>query len=1798
MNEPSQPADRDRRVDEILAAYLEAVAAGQALDRNELFRRHPELAPELRAFFADHDALKQLARPGKPIADTPLRARVDGDAPTLAPGEVAPPSARLGMIRYFGDYELLEEIARGGMGVVYKARQVKLNRLVAVKMILAGQLAGEADVHRFHSEAEAAANLKHPHIVAIHEVGEHEGQHYFSMDYIDGSSLADLVRENPLPARRAARYVAQVAEAIHYAHEKGTVHRDLKPSNVLIDANDEPHVTDFGLAKRLTGGSDLTGTGQVLGTPSYMPPEQAAGKRGEVGPLSDVYSLGAILYELLAARPPFRAETPLDTVLQVLGSEPASPRLLNVNVPKDLETICLKCLHKEPRRRYASAAELAEDLNRFLNDEPIHARPVGPVERLWRWSLRQRRGVLIGAIAAAAAAILVVVGLLSWNLYQQSQLGQFSLQTDGPPLVAEVLDDQDQQVIKPFRVPTVLPVELPAGSYRVRLSGTDLMSETFQLLVEAGGKHEFNVNLNDRQLWDPIPIKQGEEVHVVELAGKADIVSRERTEQGISLRRLDGATAKPIWQKTLAPGTLPEVLVGRPIPTRPSPFWLRAPEKPGEWWAGEWSRLLGVWSAPSTLQIQADLNGDDTRDLVWAVGDDVMSWLLAISGKDGSVLWLFRVPERGSRLVGQPAILDIDGDGTPDLLTTWVAGDHAWIEAISGKGHPLWKYDLDRQWLKEVNNKLRQVAAPVKAGDTNLIVLIVGKQLIGLDLSGKPAWPAHDLGVLPRKPPQFVDLDGDGHADLLFLSDGPQLTAISLKTRTKMWQVSITGILDAEPVEAYPAQWRATPPNWPYVVDLDGDGKLEVVVEAITPSAKVVQADFTGWIGLEVLDGATGKVRWSRQLFDRAPWWNWAGKEDMRIKGFLAGPDLDGDGHKELIVASVSQLEGEWVPVSLSDTARSRRFLFVDVLSGKDGHSVSCWRKPVIAEGGFDLHRLALWQAGVDGQRELLVSSRSRPVNTGYYVYHNLDVVSLATGKLSHSVSLPKDGRGEHDCRLADLNGDGIPDLYYTRQTASNVFRLFAIKGTPPEAWRRLGKPDPAQDYDRDGHAELVEADPSQWAEPVKLISGKDGRLLSRIGIDWDAKMGSMEERRHFPPLPFGDLDGDKVADLLVTEKCILWGQRGFIDTFGDEPTHWPFPLQAISGGTGKKLWEAQPIPAPPLGKMPQHRLQPLAVVCHDLERTGRPEVICPYVLHGFEKGGVGIHFGVAVFAGDSGRLRWQQSIRDNHLPDLRGYIEDGLNLRMAGEFADLDGDRCPDLVFATPVSTEKDKWGCELVALSGRDGKVLWRHTLSRPISGFPNSWHEELPVPVVADLDGDGVPEVVVVDGTSIKDGNGGTNYTLLALDGRTGKPKWNWSWRSIITWYTGLKTPTPLVANLSSDGRRHVGLQIQEGNQQGNDWTIVLLDSTGQATRFGTMQTGLVQCHDLDGDSKDELLLIRNGKLQALKPVSGGRQPPEKVVWERPLPSIGFEFLEIQPAQRGKPAYVVIAEGDSVLGLDGRTGKPAWRGLRDVGSPVALPPLRATDSGELPRLTSRSGDRTVSRMLLPTDPEGHCLPISGRICPPATLEDDPRLLRHVLFGAQTGPQETLVLRRVIHEALLGLLGLALPGWLVIRALRQRPLTWRVLWTFASAFAIMFVVYELFTRLPLLANFIPKEGAGPTLSEAERKPLPMFLKALAGLCTFALPYLLFVWIKHRCWRRLVLLFAAILVLALITLTFPVWSAIRQLEPGVQLSWRGWWILLLPCYFVPATIAVLLTVFGPLGRAFWRRVRGRAPNP
>jgi serine/threonine protein kinase len=362
-------------------------------------------------------------------------------------------------------YEILGELGRGGMGVVYKARQLGLERLVALKMILNGIQAGPKELARFRAEAAAIARLQHPNIVQIYDVGEAAGRPYFVLEYVPGGSLAEHLQGAPQPVRAAAGLVETLARATHAAHAHGVIHRDLKPANILLKdegegARDEPaglsplasrlaslvpRITDFGLAK--CAGSDAeapgfpgpTVTGELLGTPNYMAPEQAMVPRQPVGPAADVYALGAILYELLTGRPPFTGGTPLATVLQVLHNEPVSVTSLQPNVPRDLETICLKCLRKEPRKRYASALELAEDVRRFLRDEPIQARPVRPVEKLWRWMRRHplSAGLLATGLLGPVAA-LIALSLLSARLVRSSALESSAQQ-------AELLEEANRE---------------------------------------------------------------------------------------------------------------------------------------------------------------------------------------------------------------------------------------------------------------------------------------------------------------------------------------------------------------------------------------------------------------------------------------------------------------------------------------------------------------------------------------------------------------------------------------------------------------------------------------------------------------------------------------------------------------------------------------------------------------------------------------------------------------------------------------------------------------------------------------------------------------------------------------------------------------------------------------------------------------------------------------------------------------------------------------------------------------------------------------------------------------------------------------------------------------------------------------------------------------------------------------------------------------------------------------------------------------------------------------------------------
>jgi serine/threonine protein kinase len=474
------PGDRESRLDEIVLAYLKARETDPNLDQQAWIDRNPELQGELADFFHDQDRIERLAA----ILHSLTEATQTASDVTIAWDDPAASRAAFHSrsLQTLGDYDLIEKLGKGGMGVVYKARQRSLKRVVALKMILAGSLARAEERLRFRTEAEAVARLQHPNIVQIYEVGEMDGCPFFSLEYVEGGSLAARIDGTPQPPRSAAQLVRILAETMHFAHEQGVIHRDLKPANILLTLPGGPRpgagkskdtlspstnswpqasvpkITDFGLAKQLDDDSGQTVGGSILGTPSYMSPEQAAGQTHLVGAVSDVYGLGAVLYELLTGRPPFKAASPFETMKQVERDDPVAPTLLQPKLDRDIETICLKCLQKNPQRRYESAAALADDLQRYLEGRPIKARPILNTVKFWRLC-RRHPGTSISLSLVLASLLVLMAVIAGYNRRLREDNRQLQM-----ALTKQVADRIDSDLLQIMRVPTVMATTLSVRS--------------------------------------------------------------------------------------------------------------------------------------------------------------------------------------------------------------------------------------------------------------------------------------------------------------------------------------------------------------------------------------------------------------------------------------------------------------------------------------------------------------------------------------------------------------------------------------------------------------------------------------------------------------------------------------------------------------------------------------------------------------------------------------------------------------------------------------------------------------------------------------------------------------------------------------------------------------------------------------------------------------------------------------------------------------------------------------------------------------------------------------------------------------------------------------------------------------------------------------------------------------------------------------------------------------------------------------------------------------------------------------
>ncbi|MBI3865392.1 MAG: protein kinase [Planctomycetia bacterium] len=1510
-----QPIETASGLVSVLDRYLAELQAGKAPDKAQLLAEHPDLARQLEDCLAGIEFVHRTAK-----------------SPATAPTQL-------------GDFRIIREVGRGGMGVVYEAEQQSLKRKVALKVLRFGVTADPEVMQRFQREAETVAHLHHTNIVPIHAVGCEQGVHYYAMQFIEGQSLAAVAQElqqneGAPPAtlekfHEISGWMLQAAEALAHAHQRGVIHRDIKPSNLILDPEGTVWLTDFGLAKRADEVT-LTAAGILMGTPRYMSPEQAAAATQPIDHRTDIYSLGATLYELATGKPVFDSQTPQGVITQILNAEPVAPRVIQGKLPRDLETIILKCLAKEPARRYQQARDLADDLRAFLENRPIRARRANLAERLARWSRKHRRSTAVSAVTAAASVLVIVGTYLGWSAYQESLLGQLLLKTDGPSLVAEVLDDNDEPIMPGFPVPTPQPVTLRAGTYRVRLSGSGQLSETWQMDVERGRTKEFPVKLLDRLVGPPIEIGGTDAPLLTELNGQTHFLYR----AGRAWRLTNGATLAPAWPRDLT--QYPEKPEDAPVPK--------------SYVSGAWHDLLQVSSmsygsetgnSPGLAQPAADVDGDGRDDLIFA--SRVSPSLVAVSGKEGKVLWWYRAlpnfpaghdvdqdpielknSAENAGIIGQPIVLNLDGE--PTVIAIYVShsthlvtrsgkdltsGRSFYVEAVAARtGMRVWRTAIDLPELATtyVGDLVKLVSAKpevVQLQGRSTIALTINTKCFGFDVkSGTSLWTAYDLGSRPVQAPQFTDLDGDGQTDALFLyrkskdSEELALRAVALHDRQTLWERSFLrpGYLQHD-------EWHAPGDDVALAADLDGDGKTEVAVPVKDDWSKHGKH----WFGVQVLDGVTGNPRWERRVWTM-PFAQSAGSGGGTPLRMLVGPDLNGDRHRELFVASFG---------STLNYPQEDHYLQVEALSGQGGEIL--WRRRLkIVPHTNSLERqggLQWWQADDNGWPHLVV-----PINGGGGQPMTY-ILAAASGRLAHilpEVSAPQ---------VADVNSDGIPDLYHVA-SGQGSRRLTVIKGLPPVEWRRPVNWLSAGDYDGDGTPDFREWTTGEFSEShLAARSGASGRMLWQTRVQPDSNSST---RRCTLDI---DVDGDRTPDIVLLEQITT--QRG-VGT----------AISAISGRDGHHLWTApefglQSGSTSSSGGGP-HREYSYPMLDHrDLDGDGRPEILI--AAHIDHANGIVL----AALSNAEGRLLWKIPIVTG------GYTGESLIDRNI--WHDLNGDGVLDIVLWAPKSINEHgvHIGSELRAFSGRDGQPLWKEAAQ---TAFEWAWW---PRTAIGDLDNDGVPEVVITS----HDYKG--QNELLVVNGGDGQKKWNWS--GSLGGYDSLWPP--VLVDAAGDRQRLICLGVQEQSPTGSSTNIVVFNPQGEI-RHRIPVGWLVPAYawgalDVDGDGKEELLFVHDSHLHA------HRLSDNSDLWKRPIDSYWLRLTDFRPGAKDQQGTLVAWSDRTAIGLNAATGASTWRCEVPRPDPYQLVADLSFEEngGELPVVVSHSAQfvNTLVQRAWPTTGAG---------------------------------------------------------------------------------------------------------------------------------------------------------------------------------------------------------------------------------
>lgn len=1526
---------------QILDSYFEALKTGAAPTESQLLAQYPKLATQLKSCL---DSIRWLHA----ARQTKL------DFETL------------------GDFRLLRQIGQGGMGTVYEATQLSLNRRVAIKVLDKSPVTQTDAAERFAREAATVASLHHTNIVPIFYVGDHEGTRYYAMQYIDGDDLSKSISSSeklPSPTT-VAKWAVQATEALQHAHQRRVIHRDVKPSNLILDKEGRLWLTDFGLARK-TDDVTLSITGALLGTPRYMSPEQTSPGSQPIDQRSDIFSLGATLYQLLCGHAPFDGDSTFEVISNIQYSEPTPLRIHRPEIPRDLETIILKCLEKLPEKRYQTAAELLWDLQAFQNGRAIRARRATFVQTTVRWTKQNRQRIVSSSVAATLTAAATLAVALTFQAFHSWNLSGVRLDAINAPLVATFVDSagniQSRQTL-----PMQSIVELKGDDYKVEVAGVGALSNTFDLeLIPGFSENLQTVSLSDQWLKQPVAIQS--EAQIVDLDSTHAIVSWYQSQlprnSGLSLQLLNG----PITSWTLPIDAIKQSSSIKNYPGFASPptFFdkLQKNDSSGE--------SENPWVLPAPI----DINQDGTGDFIIVARHQ--AWLMAVSGQGDQVLWFQALaPElsenasprhvqnfrqAASTVLYQPiTVPDLDSDGAEDLVvtTTSIASSAPilnnqfesirQIQAISGRtGKLIWSQQFDSglfdiqsqqsaprsmKWFPHqssgrvrhnaetviLNNKLFRSFGNLQLNDPfvylpgkpelltidgeSAVAVLTGRSISVLSCeTGEHLAEPKFIGVRPGADLIWKDLDHDNMPECIWIAENPHPFTSN----------QIDAMLGVWSMKAGENLWLKNLDAY-FPNRFDGERRTPIwplladlnadgKFEVLVPDGRSYDA-----ASLHSPDFAPHVSHGKIACFDAV-----TGDENWRlsipcmdgyVQHFVDGLDVNGDGTRDVFVASLSGDEIE---------------VYVDAISGADGTRI--WTTQALINADADvkdqaqLGNLLIWNSLEDGWPQIVV-----PVTIDEYgtTSSQLFTFSAGTGTLLHSAQTLESPKA------IDLDGDGLQELVLIdsdrQDRSSSERKLKIVRGIASEPWRRLGDLGmPIADLNADHTLDLVRS----WGDgTLTATSGANGQLLWRTRpISATSKLLIFNgitntvapPKANFPlqPVTLGhDIDADGKNDLIVCQS----------HTSGLAAAS----LHAISGKDGGLIWTAEE-------RIIQEVSGTINLSILDLDRDGKDEIIWyaaytplkPDIANGTSQSRPELWLN--VFSAATGKFLWERrcSPPSGSLQGLPLVSYESIQLDLC--FGDFNGDGVVDIL----VPAIRDDGSLENVAVSGFTGEVFWTYPLGN--DGLGAESLQNWITPTFADINNNGRMHLICVEPENIStpaassSGSAANIRTVIrARRANDGVEIWDYQTDSIFTHF---RSYDPLAGGILRPvvlGRSNASNLIAVGIP-GGDSKIVVLLADGKLVEQKTLpnQQSVRFCAvDINNDESDELLYMQAGTLSCT--AVGESIAP---LWQVTIGQLPEQrLLELQSDASGRMCNALVVTDwieSRVMGLDLETGTIRW-------------------------------------------------------------------------------------------------------------------------------------------------------------------------------------------------------------------------------------------------------------------------------